>query len=127
MGRAARNIDSQVILYADTTTKSMEAAIKEVERRREAQLAYNAKHGITPKAIEKAIRARLYEEEEEQTVRQRPIDLVLELADKDVLLPDEREAVIKRLRAEMTAAAKNLDFETAAILRDRIRSLQNYS
>lgn len=126
MGRAARNIDSQVILYADVMTGSMDSAIKEVERRREVQLAYNKKHNITPKTIEKAIRERLYEEEpEEETSRNRPIDLVLELADKDVLLPDEREKVIKRLRAEMTSAAKNLDFETAALLRDRIKSLQN--
>lgn len=124
MGRAARNIDSQVILYADTVTKSMSEAIAEVERRRSAQLAFNAKHHITPQAIQKDIRARLYEEEKETSVRQRPIDLVLEFANKDVLLPDEREAVIKRLRSEMKDAAKNLDFETAAILRDRIKSLQ---
>ncbi len=126
MGRAARNINSEVILYADVMTKSMDEAIKEVERRRIVQLTYNKKHNITPTTIEKAIRERLYEEdEEESTHRSRPIDLVLELADKDVLLPDEREKVIKRLRAEMTAAAKNLDFETAALLRDRIKSLQN--
>ncbi len=126
MGRAARNIDSQVILYADVTTKSMEAAIKEVERRREVQMKFNADHNITPTAIEKAIRARLYEEDEDekQSTRNRPIDLVLEMANKDVLLPDEREAVIKRLRVEMTQAAKNLDFETAAVLRDRIRSIK---
>lgn len=125
MGRAARNIDSEVILYADTKTRSINEAIREVERRREVQLAYNIKHHITPKTIEKAIRERLYEEEEEeQTGRNRPIDVVLELADKDVLLPDEREKVIQRLRLEMKNAAKNLDFETAALLRDRIKSLQ---
>lgn len=125
MGRAARNIDSEVILYADVMTGSMTEAIKEVERRREKQLAYNKEHNITPKAIEKAIRARLYEEEPEETTHKtRPIDLTLELADKDILLPDEREKVIKRLRAEMTKAAKELDFETAALLRDRIKRLQ---
>lgn len=124
MGRAARNIDSQVILYADVMTRSMDAAIKEVERRREIQLAYNKEHGITPQAIQKEIRARLYEEEEDETPREKPIDAVLQLADKDVLLPDEKEAVIKRLRSEMTKAAKNLDFETAARLRDRIRTIQ---
>ncbi len=127
MGRAARNIDSQVILYADRTTKSMQAAIDEVERRRKIQIEFNEKHGITPTAIEKAIRARLYEEdtEEEEHPSLRPLSDVLKLADKEVLLPDEKEAVIKRLRKEMTAAAKNLDFETAARLRDRIRSIQN--
>ncbi len=124
MGRAARNINSQVILYADVMTKSMKDAIDEVERRREAQLAFNKKHKITPTTIEKAIRERLYQDDQEESVKQRPIDLVLELADKDILLPDEREAVIKRLRTEMISAAKNLDFETAALLRDRIKSIQ---
>ncbi|HEX7042147.1 MAG TPA: excinuclease ABC subunit UvrB [Patescibacteria group bacterium] len=127
MGRAARNVDSEVILYADTITKSMDAAIKEVERRRKVQLDFNKTHNITPKTIEKAIRDRLYEEEEneKQATRNRPIDLILELSNKDVLLPDEKEAVIARLRREMTKAAKELDFETAARLRDRIRSLKN--
>lgn len=125
MGRAARNINSEVILYADVMTGSMDSAIKEVERRREVQLAYNKKHNITPKTIEKAIRDRLYEDEQEVEVRKRPIDLVLELADKDVLLPDERDKIVVRLRKEMKEAAKNLDFETAALLRDRIKSLQN--
>ncbi len=123
MGRAARNIDSQVILYADVMTKSMDLAIKEVERRREIQLAYNKKHGITPQKIEKSIRAKLIEGELEDTYV-RPIDLLLEMGKKDVLLPDEREAVIKKLRLQMKDAAKELDFETAALLRDRIKSLQ---
>jgi len=127
MGRAARNIDSQVILYADVVTKSMDAAIKEVERRREIQTEFNTKHGITPTAIQKAIRARLYEEEDDEKTNTslRPMSEVLQLAQKDVLLPDEREAIIKRLRGEMTRAAKNLDFEGAAKLRDRIKQIQN--
>jgi excinuclease ABC subunit B len=124
MGRAARNIDSEVILYADVVTKSMDAAIKEVERRRKIQLEYNEKHGITPKNIEKSIRARLVEEEKEEQIKNKSIDLLLELSDKDVLLPDEREAIVKKLRAEMKEAAKQLDFETAALLRDRIKSLE---
>src|SRR5579872_4447828 len=125
MGRAARNINSEVILYADVMTGSMSEAIKEVERRREVQLAYNQKHHITPTTIEKAIRERLYEEEvEEATHKSRPIDLVLELADKDVLLPDEREKIINRLRQAMKQAAKDLDFETAALLKDRIKRLK---
>lgn len=121
MGRAARNVDSQVIMYADNKTKSMDQAIQEVERRRKIQLEYNAKHGITPQSIQKAIRARLVEKEEEQ---EKTIDMLMELSDKDVILPDEKEHLIKRFTKEMKTAAGNLDFETAAILRDRIRLLK---
>jgi len=126
MGRAARNIDSEVILYADTITKSMDAAMKEVKRRRAVQLAYNKKHGITPQKIEKSIRARLIEEEQENTYINHSSEAeVLKLAEKEVILPDEREAVIKKLRVHMREAAKNLDFERAAQIRDRIKTLQN--
>jgi len=126
MGRAARNIDSEVIMYADTVTKSMDAAIKEVQRRREKQLEYNKAHGITPQQIEKSIRAKLIEEEElSQKSYVKSIDVALEFEKKEVLLPDEKEAVIRKLRKEMQNAAKDLDFETAALLRDRIRALQD--
>lgn len=126
MGRAARNIDSEVIMYADVTTKSMAAAIKEVERRREKQLAYNKEHGITPQQIEKAIRAKLYEDDEEnpQGTYVRPTDLLMEFEQKEVILPDEKEALIRKLRKQMTQAAKDLDFEAAATLRDRIKVIQ---
>lgn len=117
MGRAARRVDSQVILYADQQTDSMKAAIAEVERRRKYQLAYNKKHGITPKSVEKEVRKKLIEKEE-------VLDELAPLLDKEVLLPDQREKLIKRLRSEMKEAAKSLDFETAALLRDKIRYLQ---
>ncbi len=118
MGRGARRVDSRVLLYADTVTRSMREAIDEVERRREYQLAYNEKHGITPKTIEKRIREKLIERKEEVS------DDIKPLLDKEVLLPDDREKVVKRLRKEMQEAAKALDFETAALLRDKIRYLQ---
>jgi excinuclease ABC subunit B len=129
MGRAARNVNSEVILYADVETKSIKAAIDEVKRRRKIQLAYNKKHDITPITIEKAIRARLIEEfeSEEEQMRRKPIDLLLNLSEKEVILPDEKDHLIGRLRKEMKDAAKNLDFETATLLRDRIRFLQNKS
>lgn len=120
MGRAARNVNSQVIMYADIVTKSMRFAIDEVERRRKIQMAYNKKHGVTPKSIQKSIRARLVEEEQKRN----DDEYMIELANKEVLLPDEREILIKKLRSQMRQAAKDLDFETAANLRDRIRLLK---
>lgn len=122
MGRAARHEDAQVIMYADIVTKSMRAAIAEVERRRNIQLMYNKKNNITPKSIKKAIRAKLVEE---QAKDEKDIDLLAYLNKKEVLLPDEKEDLIKRLRNEMKLAAKDLDFETAAILRDKIKILRN--
>lgn len=118
MGRGARRINSRVILYADNVTGSMEEAIAEVKRRRKHQLEYNKEHGITPKSIEKAIREKLVERKENILEDLKP------LMDKEVLLPDEREKIIKQLKKEMIAAAKELDFETAALLRDKIRFLR---
>ncbi len=120
MGRAARNLDSEVIMYADNMTGSMKSAIEEVERRREIQIAYNKKHHITPKGIEKIIRTRLIDQEE----KQEEINYLLTLSKKEVILPDEREKLIKKLSSEMKQAALELDFETATILRDQIRRLK---
>lgn len=117
MGRGARRVDSHVILYADNVTGSMEEAIAEVNRRRTYQLKYNKDHGITAKTIEKEIRAKLIE-------RERVLEDLKPLIEKDVLLPDEKEKLIKNLRREMQAAAKDLDFETAALIRDKVRYLQ---
>lgn len=117
MGRAARRVDSTVILYADDVTGSMRNAIEEVARRRKYQIQYNRKRGIIPKSVEKQIRAKLIEREE-------TLEDIKPLLDKELLLPDEREKVIKKLRNEMKNAAKDLDFETAALLRDKIRFLQ---
>ncbi len=123
MGRAARNVDAQVIMYADNMTKSMEGAIEEVERRRKVQLEYNEKHGITPMTIQKAIRAKLIEEKEEKEEVQ-TLQNTLLLSKKEVLLPDEREDVLKKLRKEMKLAAERLDFETAIMLRNQIKIIQ---
>jgi len=121
MGRAARNVDAEVIMYADNTTRSMDEAVREVERRRKIQLKYNKKHNITPKSIEKKIRARLVEEEEQ---KEEKLDLLMRLQ-KEVILPDEKENLIKRLSLEMRQAAKDLDFETATTIRDQIILLKN--
>lgn len=120
IGRAARNVKGQVLLYADNETGSMERAIKETERRRAKQLAYNKEHGITPKTIIKAqedLRAMLGLEVTEKDVKE---ILKLELsADTHDL-----ETVKKKKEAEMKEAAKNLEFELAAILRDEVMQLE---
>ena len=118
MGRAARNVGGEVIMYADNMTKSMKAAIDEVDRRRKYQEEYNKKHHITPKSIEKALRERLIEQVEE---------LQEELGKKELTVDDiplkEREKMVKNLEAQMKQAAELLDFETAARIRDQIKEL----
>ncbi len=122
MGRAARNVDAKVIMYADRITKSMQAAIDEGERRRTIQLAYNKEHNITPKTINKAIRAKLVDQKEEEA--KATVESLMQFSAKDVLLPDEREDLLKQLRKEMKGAAERLDFEMAIALRDKIKQVQ---
>ncbi len=118
MGRAARNIGGEVIMYADTTTKSMKEAISEVDRRRRYQMDYNKKHHITPKSIEKALRERLIEqvEEIEESLGKK------ELTVEDIPVKD-RQKMIGNLEEQMHQAAEILDFEAAAKLRDQIKEL----
>lgn len=108
MGRAARHLEGHVILYADKITKSMAAAIKEVERRRKIQMKYNKKHKITPQPIIKEIREWLF-------------------ASKEKNISAEFGAIrdVELLKKEMEIAAKKLDFERAAQIRDLIKELKN--
>lgn len=127
MGRAARHVEGQVILYADYETGSMKRAIAEVERRRDIQLKYNRKHHITPKSIEKPIRQKLIErkkEEEKRIFRDEIIERTVNRAVEGSLLPDDRRKFIKVLTREMKEAAKILDFEKAAFLRDQIQTIK---
>ena len=120
IGRAARNVKGQVLLYADQMTGSLERAIKETERRRAKQLAYNKLHGITPKTVIKAqedLRAMLGLSVSEKDVKE---ILKLELSAET----HDLGSVLKRKEAEMKEAAKNLEFELAAILRDEVLQLE---
>jgi excinuclease ABC subunit B len=122
MGRAARNVDAQVIMYADNMTRSMQAAIEEGERRRKIQMAYNKKHGIVPQTIIKDIRAKLVEQQEEEEAKS--MESLMQFSKKDILLPDEKVDVVKQLRKEMKTAAGRLDFETAIAIRDQINKVK---
>ncbi len=114
IGRAARNAKGQVIMYGDTVTPSMESAIRETERRRSIQTAYNREHGIIPKTIKKKVSDILeistHKEDEKGKKQKR-------------LSPIERRQMIEQLTKEMKAAAKLLEFEHAAYLRDKIKQL----
>ncbi len=112
IGRAARNANGTVIMYADSVTPSMERAIKETQRRREKQESYNNKHGIIPETIRKDVRDVL------------EISSKTEQKSRKQMSRAEREILIKQLTAEMKAAAKILEFEHAAYLRDKIEKLR---
>ena len=112
IGRAARNADGTVIMYADSVTPSMERAIRETERRRAIQMKYNEENGIVPKTITKGVHEVL---EIGTKVKEKSVSKMSKV---------EREAEIKRLTAEMKAAAKILEFEYAATLRDKINKLR---
>ena len=117
IGRAARNAESKVVMYADTITGSMDRAIKETERRRKIQMDYNKEHGIVPKTIKKDVRdviGNIMVSEEAEAYE----------VDSTGLSEKEKAKLIKEYTAEMKDAAKNLQFERAAELRDMIKKLE---
>lgn len=120
IGRAARNVEGKVIMYADTVTDSMRRAISETNRRRKIQMEYNIRHGIKPKTIEKAVHdvieaTRAAEESEKYRISK----------DEDFMSRDEINKLIGRLTEEMKEAAEDLQFERAAELRDKIAELKS--
>lgn len=121
-GRAARNVEGRVLMYADSVTRSMQGCIDETERRRAKQLAYNQEHGITPETVRKGMRT-ILESIEEQDYAALP-QVAETLGDYGGDLK-QLPKLIKKLRKEMLAAAKELDFEKAAELRDRIKQLED--
>nr|WP_143270540.1 excinuclease ABC subunit UvrB [Anaerobranca californiensis] len=118
IGRAARNVEGRVILYADTVTKSMEKAINETNRRREMQIAYNKKHNIKPKSISKDIHAII----EATKVAEDGAKYVTDKGKK--MTKKDKELLLAKLEKEMKEAAKALEFEKAAYLRDMIIELK---
>ena len=121
IGRAARNVHGKAILYGDTVTDSMKGAIEETERRRKKQTEYNKAHGITPKSVVKAVRDIIdgvYKTASEAN-HQKRLDETVD--------PDNPQAVARAIREtekKMLACARDLDFEQAAVLRDRLEALR---
>ena len=114
IGRAARNTDGTVIMYADELTESMEKAIRETNRRREIQEAYNKKHNITPKTIKKDIR---------DTIKATSVEDIS--VEYKLNKEDDIKDAINKLTDEMLKCAADMEFERAAELRDKIRELEN--
>jgi excinuclease ABC subunit B len=125
IGRAARHVDGQVIMYADTMTRSMKAAIEETYRRRAIQIAYNEQHGIQPRGIVKAVkdltdrvRAAAEESAEYRVGGSARAGVIAEMPRNELV------RLIKDLESQMKAAARDLEFEKAALLRDQIVELR---
>ncbi|SRX64593.1 excinuclease ABC subunit B [Mycoplasma mycoides subsp. capri] len=119
IGRVARNVNGKAIMYADTVSQAMDEAIKETNRRRKIQEEFNKKHNITPKTISKAISESILSEQTKKTLAK-----AKKIKDKKQKLQTIQQT-IDTLRQEMLQAAKELDFERAAILRDTIIELEN--
>jgi len=130
-GRAARNASGKVILYADTRTASMQAAMDETDRRREKQIAFNAQHGITPATILKAVDTpfdSLFATASPSPGKGRKSQMAAVTEPEDsqgYTSPRELAKVIQRIEREMRDAARELEFERAAELRDRIRAMRS--
>jgi len=120
-GRAARNVDGKVLLYADRMTESIEKAVDETSRRRKVQREYNREHNITPESIKKNIVDVLSSLAEQDYVT---VEAAPQRAGQEAVEPSDVPKLIKTLTDEMFAAARDLEFERAAVLRDRIRNLE---
>lgn len=123
IGRAARNVNGKVIMYADKTTDAMAEAIAETQRRRAIQQAYNTEHGITPTTIKKSVQDILVRVQEEKR-KAEEVNMQVMRDSFNIVEPKSRKKLIKALEKEMLEHAKNLEFEEAAVLRDEIERLK---
>jgi excinuclease ABC subunit B len=123
IGRAARNSAGVVVMYADRISDAMRVAMDETNRRRAVQVAWNEAHGITPTTVKKAIHDILQRHREEKDAAV-STDLETMKAAYNLLVPEQKNALIRRLEREMLEKAKNLEFEAAAVLRDEIEKLR---
>lgn len=124
IGRAARNVNGRVIMYADKFSDAMVEAIEETKTRRAIQMAYNKEHNITPKSIQKAIED-ILETEKEDAIENEKIELKVRQSKYNLLDPKGKKAYIKELEKQMFELASNLEFERAALLRDEIERVKN--
>ena len=124
IGRAARNSEGKVVMYADHMSPAMEAAVKETKHRREVQEAYNKEHGITPTTIKKAVEDILVHEQKEAR-DEAAMDLEVLKNGVNLFRPADRKKLIKRLTQEMSACAERMEYEQAAVYRDQIREIEN--
>ena len=123
IGRAARNADGMVVMYADHVSPAMEVAIEETKHRREIQQAYNEEHGITPVTVKKAIED-ILEHQKEEALDSANMDLEVLKKGLNLFKVSDRKKLIKRLTEEMTACAERMEYEQAAVYRDQIIEIQ---
>ena len=127
MGRAARNVGGEVLMYADNETNSMKEAISEIKRRRAYQVAYNKKYSITPTTIYKPIRERIIEKEQDLEMLNEPLkgryQQYIQTIKTDGMTPFDKKRTIKRLKREMKKAAEDMNFEAAIMLREKIKEM----
>ncbi|MDD7609773.1 MAG: excinuclease ABC subunit UvrB [Spirochaetales bacterium] len=123
IGRAARNADGMVVMYADHVSPAMEVAIEETKHRREIQQAYNEEHGITPVTVKKAIED-ILEHQKEEALDSANMDLEVLKKGLNLFKVSDRKKLIKRLTEEMTACAERMEYEQAAVYRDQIVEIQ---
>ena len=124
IGRAARNAEGKVVMYADHMSAAMEDSIKETKHRREVQEAYNKEHGITPTTISKAVED-ILEHEKEEAREEAQMDLDVLKQGLNLFRAADRKKLIKRLTEEMSACAERMEYEQAAVYRDQIKEIEN--